>query len=138
MAHDDTHRELHRMFNERDFDGMKTHLSESMEYEDLPRGLTMNNRNDVVDWLQGWPAAFSDARIEQATYVCGPDFSFARFQARGRNDGAFGPLPPTNAEMDCPFFELVRYDADGRAISVATLYDQLTMLTQLGHMQPAG
>ena len=38
--------------------------------------------------------------------------------------------------MDMPFCEVIRYDSDGRATSGKIFYDQLTMLTQLGHAQP--
>jgi len=40
--------------------------------------------------------------------------------------------------MDLPFAELLEYDADGKVRYGAIYYDQVTMLTQLGHMPPQG
>lgn len=136
MGHADTHRRLHELFNARDFDGMDQHLGEGIVYEDVPRGLTMKNREEFKDWVRDWPKAFSDARVEEASYLDGPTFSLARFRGRGVNDGAFGPMPATGKQMDNPFWELFEYDADGRAVGGGIHYDQVTILTQLGHITP--
>jgi hypothetical protein len=138
MGHSETHKTLHRLFNERDFDGLDEYVSQDITYDDIPRGLTMKNRDEFKDWLRGWVAAFSDARVDSVTYLEGPDFSLARFRGRGRNDGAMGPLPATNREMYNPFWELMRYNEDGIATSAEIQYDQLTLLVQLGHMQSPG
>jgi hypothetical protein len=135
MGHSETHKTMHRLFNERDFDGLDAHVSVDVTYDDIPRGLTMKNRDDFKDWLRGWTAAFSDARVDSATYLEGADFSLARFLGRGRNDGAMGPLPATDREMRTPFWELFRYNDDGKAVSAEIEYDQLTLLVQLGHVE---
>jgi hypothetical protein len=136
MGHSATHQTVHEYFNRRDFDRMDEHMREDLTYEDIPRGLTMKNRDEFKDWLRGWTSAFSDARVESATYHEGTDFSLARFRGRGRNDGPMGPLPATDREMDNPFWELLRYDDEGRVVSAAIHYDQMTLLSQLGHIEP--
>jgi hypothetical protein len=138
MGHSETHKILHARFNSRDFDGLDEHMRENLTYDDVPRGLTMKSRDEFKDWLRGWTSAFSDARVDSATYHEGADFSLAMFRGRGRNDGTMGPLPATNREMDTPFWELLHYDGDGKAVSAEVLYDQMTLLTQLGHVQPPG
>jgi SnoaL-like polyketide cyclase len=138
MGHKETHALLHGYFNERQFDRMDEHMRESMTYEDVPRGLTMKSRDEFKDWLRDWATAFSDARVDAASYSGGDDFSLARFRGRGRNDGPMGPLPATNRDMDNPFWEILEYDADGKVVSAAIHYDQVTLLSQLGHIQPPG
>jgi SnoaL-like polyketide cyclase len=136
MGHTETHQTLHRLFNTRDFDALGQHMRDDVTYEDVPRGLTTKTLDEFKDWLGGWTSAFSDARVDSPAYQEGADFSLARFRGRGRNDGSLGPLPPTNREMDTPFWELFQYDAEGKVVAGAVHYDQVTMLTQLGHLEP--
>lgn len=138
MGHSDSHKAMHQLFNDRNFDGFDKYVTEDITFDDIPRGLTMKNRNEYKDWLRAWPTAFSDARVDSATYLEGPDFSMARFRGRGRNDGPMGPLPATGREMYNPFWELMRYNDDGKVISAEIEYDQLTLLVQLGHLKPPG
>lgn len=136
MGHASTHQTLHDLANQQDFDAMDAHLRDDLVYEDVPRGLTVKTRDEFKDWLRGWFTAFSDARVDSPTYHEGADFSLARFTARGRNDGPLGPLPATDREMSTPFWELLHYDADGKVVAGEMQYDQLTMLGQLGHVEP--
>lgn len=138
MGHSATHQTLHQQFNQRDFVGMDAHMQEDLVYEDIPRGMTMKNRDEFKDWLGQWTTAFSDARVDSPVYHEGADFSLARFVARGRNDGPMGPLPATNREMHNPFWELLHYDKAGKVVAAEIHYDQMTMLSQLGHIEPPG
>lgn len=138
MGHSQTHSTLHGYFTNRLFDRMDEHVRDDITYEDVPRSLTMKNRDEFKDWLREWSSAFSDARVDDANYYEGDNFSLARFRGRGRNDGAMGPFPATGKEMDNSFWELLEYDADGKVTSGAIHYDQMTLLSQLGHLQPPG
>jgi SnoaL-like polyketide cyclase len=136
MGHVETHKTLHGLFNSRHFDGLDEHMREDITYEDIPRGQTMKSLHEFKDWLNTWISAFSDVRVDAATYLEGDNFSLARFRGRGRNDGALGTLPATDRELDNPFWELLEYDDQGKVKSAAIHYDQVTMLSQLGHIQP--
>ena len=138
MGHGDTHRKLHELFNTKDFDGFDDHLAASFAYDDLPRGLSVKSAEEFKDWLRGWYSAFSDARPDEPRYLEGADFSVALFQGRGVNDGPLGDLSPSNQRMDVPFAEVLHYDGEGKVRAGAIYYDQVTMLTQLGHMPPQG
>lgn len=138
MGHSETHKTLHQQFNGRDFDSMDEHMRGDLTSEDVPRGLTMKNRDEFKDWLRDWSTAFSDARVDAASYLEGADFSLARFRGRGINDGPLGPLPATGKPMDIPFWELLHYDGDGKVTAAAIHYDQVTLLAQLGHIEPLG
>lgn len=138
MGHADTHRTLHRLFNDRDYDAMDVHIRDEMTSQDIPRGLTTKHRDEFKDWLRGWSTAFSDAKVAEPQYHEGSDFSIARFQGRGTNDGPFGPLPASSRPMDMPFCEILHYDDDGKVTAGEIYYDQMTMLVQLGHMDPPG
>jgi hypothetical protein len=47
-----------------------------------------------------------------------------------------GSLQPTGGKMSLPFCEICRFDQQGRIVSGGCYYDQYTLLTQLGHIQP--
>ncbi len=54
----------------------------------------------------------------------------------GTNTGAFGPFPATGRSVSLPWINVLRFDSDGRIIGGGAYYDQLTVMTQLGHMEP--
>lgn len=138
MGYGDTHQTLHGMFNDRNFDAMDAHLDARFTYEDVPRGLTLHDAAEFKEWLRGWTTAFSDARIDARQYLEGSDFSVSLFQGKGNNDGPFGDLPPTDRTMDVPYCEIMHYGPDGTVISCQIFYDQMTLLSQLGHLTPPG
>jgi len=132
----ETHRRQHELFNNRDFDGFDAHMREDMTYEVVPQGRMVNGLADFKAFLREWTSAMPDIRMEDASYLEGPGFSLARVRAQGRNDGGpFGPLPATGREVDLPAWELQHYDAEGKLLSAKVLFDQVTLLTQLGHLQ---
>jgi SnoaL-like polyketide cyclase len=138
MGHADTHRHMHSLAAAQDFDAFDEHLAASFSYDDRARGITVKSADEFKEWLRGWFTSFSDARPDEGRYLEGADFSLSLFQGRGINDGPLGELPPTNRQMDLPFAELLEYDADGKVRYGAIYYDQVTLLTQLGHMPPQG
>jgi hypothetical protein len=61
---------------------------------------------------------------------------YTEFTVEGTNDGLFGSLKPTGRKMSLPFCEICHFDTQGRPDSGTCYYDQYTLLTQLGHIQP--
>ena len=49
---------------------------------------------------------------------------------------AIGSFRATNKRLDMPYCEVVRFDKQGKISEVTAYYDMLTMLAQLGHLQP--
>ncbi len=133
----ETFGELHRAFNRRDFDGVVSKMAEGFTYRDQARNVTFTGRDGFKEFMQGWADAFSNATVTDPTYLDAGDTVIARFQGRGVNDGALGPLPETGREIDVPFCELMRFDDNGQIASGGIYYDQLTMMTQLGHIEPS-
>jgi hypothetical protein len=136
MGHSDTHRLLHDLFNSRKFDEVEGHLAPGFVFEDRARGLTLKSGAEFIGWMTSWTESFSDALVGNPTYVDGPDHSLCLFHGRGTNDGPLGPLPPTGQRIDAPFSEVLRYAEDGKVRSGEMYFDQMTLLTQLGHMSP--
>lgn len=136
MSNVDTHRAAHAAFNRRDYEEMVRNFREDFSFTDHPRTITVKGPVEFVDWAKGWTTAFSDAQVAEPRYIDGGEYSVALFQGRGTNDGAMGPLQATGKRMDMPYCEVYRYDSEGRTVSGEILYDSMTLMVQLGVMEP--
>ena len=133
----ETHRAAHDAFNRRDFDTVIGLFNDSFSYTDVPRGVTHNKQQFKDVFMQGWADAFSDARVTEREYIDGGDVVVCRFIGRGTNDGSLEGAPPTGRAMNLPFVEILRFDSQGKVTGGEALYDQVTILTQLGLMPAA-
>ena len=131
----ETFRAAHQAFNSRDFDAVVSKMAEGFTYRDQAQNVTFTGRDGFREFMQGWVDAFSDARVTDPTYLDAGDTVIAQFKGRGVNDGPLGALPETGRKMDLPFCELMRFDESGQIVSGGAYYDQLTMMTQLGHIE---
>ena len=129
-------RAAHESWNKRDFPGVIRNAAIALTYTDHARALTMNTRDKFREWTEAWAKAFSDGRITNPQYIDAGDTVIAQFIAEGTNDGPLGSLKPTGRKMSLPFCEICKFDKEGRIVSGGCYYDQYTLLTQLGHIQP--
>lgn len=135
MSVTDNHRAAHDAFNSQGAAAAGSHFADDATYFDAARGLHVKGKDEVISFLTGWKTTFSDAAVTEAVYLDTGEWSIARFQARGTNDGPLGPLPATGRRIDTPFCELIRWQ-NGKAVDGALYYDTGTMMVQLGHMEP--
>ena len=131
-----TLRAAHESWNKRDFAGVIDNAVENFTYTDHARNLTLKTRDKFREWTEGWAKAFSDGRITDPQYVDAGNIVVAQFTVEGTNDGPFGSMKPTGRKMSLPFCEICLFDKQGRVVSGGCYYDQYTLLTQLGHIQP--
>jgi len=132
----ETLRAAHESWNKRDFTGVVRNAAEDLAYTDHSQNLTLNSRNKFREWTEGWAKGFSDGRITNPQYIDAGDIVVAQFTCEGINDGPFASLKPTGRKMSLPFCEICHFDKQGRIVSGGCYYDQYTLLTQLGHIQP--
>lgn len=138
MTSTENHRQLHDLFNRRDFDGVGTRFHPEGVYVDHARGLSLRGPAEFVEWLRGWTTAMSDARVTDARYLDRDDTSVSRFVGRGVNDGPVGPLPASDNPLEFPVCEILTYDAEGKVTAGELYYDQATILVQMGVLEPPG
>jgi steroid delta-isomerase-like uncharacterized protein len=131
-----TLRTAHGSWNKRDFAGVIRNAAENLTYTDHGRNITLNTRDKFREWTEGWAKAFSDGRIINPQYIDAGDVVVAQFTVEGTNDGPLGSMKPTGRKMSLPFCEVCHLDKQGRIVSGGCYYDQYTLLTQLGHIQP--
>ena len=132
----ETLRAAHKGWNKRDFAGVVSNAVKGLAYTDHGRNITLDTRDKFREWTEGWAKAFSDGRITDPQYVDAGDIVVAEFTVEGTNDGPFGSMKPTGRKMSLPFCEICHFDKQGRMVSGGCYYDQYTLLTQLGHIQP--
>src|SRR5688572_6413558 len=133
----ETFRAAHQAFNKRDFEAVVNVMTEDVIYQDRARGVTFEGRSGFREFMKGWVAAFSHAEVSGPKYTDAGNTVIAEFVARGTNDGPLGPLPMTGRSIQVPFCEIMTFDAKGQIVSGAAYYDQLSIMIQLGHAQPA-
>ena len=109
---------------------------EWLSYTDHGRNTMLNTREKFGKWTEGWATAFSDGRITNPQYIDAGDIVVAQFTVEGTNNGPLGSMKPTGRKMSLPFCEICHFDKQGRIVSGGCYYDQYTLLTQLGHIQP--
>ena len=130
MSNSDTHRELHELFNGRDFDAITKRFADTFRYVDHPQNVTLDSAEAFKGWLSVWTTGMSNARVTDATYVDGGDTSVALFTGRGTHDGQFGPLPPTGKDLAFALCEVMRYDRDGNVTGGEIYYDTNSIAAQ--------
>jgi len=132
----ETLRAAHESWNRRDFASVVRNSAENLVYTDNARGLNLNSRDKFREWTEAWAKAFSDGHITNPEYIDAGEVVVAQFTVEGKNDGPFGSLKPTGRKMSLAFCEVCHFDKQGRIVSGGCYYDQYTLLTQLGHIEP--
>jgi predicted ester cyclase len=131
-----TLRAAHESWNKRDFAGVLDNTAENLTYTDHARVITLNTQEKFREWTEGWAKAFSDGSITDPQYSDAGNIVVAQFTFKGTNDGPLGSMKPTGRKTSLPFCEICHFDKQGRIVSGGCYYDQYTLLTQLGHIQP--
>lgn len=135
MSNVELHRQAHKAMTEEGAERTATFFASDVVFTDNAQGLTMKGNPEVKGWLAAWKTAFSDAAVVGATYIDAGEWTIARFQGQGHNDGPFAGLPATGRELDLPCCELIRWQ-DGKAQEGEFYYDTMTVMIQLGHLKP--
>jgi steroid delta-isomerase-like uncharacterized protein len=123
-------------WEKRDFESFGEQLASDVSLRDSPRGQVVNGQTNVRDWYASWATAFPDAVAGATVVAASGDTVAIEGLFAGTNTGDFGPLPATGRSVSLPWANVLRFDSDGRIIAASAYYDQLTIMIQLGHMDP--
>jgi len=118
----------------RDFEAVVENMVEDVSVN-WPGG-TVTGKADVMGWYTSWYTACPDSVAGAVCVGATGDTAVMEGVYAGTNTGPFGPFPATGRTVDLPWANVYRFDADGRIVSVNAYIDQVTLLTQLGHMDP--
>jgi steroid delta-isomerase-like uncharacterized protein len=123
-------------FNDHDYNAIGATLADDVTYTDIPGGMVSKGRAEVIEYLKGWHAGFSNARITEPKYFESNGTVIFQFVGRGTQSAEFGPGPFPNkgGEFELRSIQVHTINDAGQITNVDLYYDTMTMLTQLGHM----
>ena len=93
----------------------------------------IRGRDAMHEWLASNLIPFPDYHEELEMLVGEGDFVAWRSRGTGTQTGPLGPFPPTNERMDLVIIGMHRFEGD-KVAETWTSWDNLAVLTQLGHM----
>jgi steroid delta-isomerase-like uncharacterized protein len=131
-------RSLYEAWEKRDFDSFELCLADDVSFNDVAQGQVVEGKAAVKDWYASWAVACTDSVAGATVVAASGDTAVFEGVYAGTNDGAFGPLPATGRSVTLPWVNVLRFDSEGKIIGGSAYYDLLTVMTQLGHMEPPG
>jgi steroid delta-isomerase-like uncharacterized protein len=127
-----TMRRMYELLNEGDIDGFGDLLATGfVEHEDTP-GLEPT-KEGVQQLFRMYRAAFPDMHMAVEELLPSGDKVVGRIRATGTHTGQeFMGLPASGKQVNIQLFDIIRFDAAGRACEHWGVMDALSMMQQLG------
>ena len=119
----------------RDFEAIVKKLADDV-CVNAPGGAIIRGKADVKDWYASWVTACPDSVAGARCVGTTGDRAVMEGLYTGTNTGTFGPFAPTGRAVSLPWTNVYSFDGAGRIVNVNVYYDQLTIMTQLGHIDP--
>ena len=121
-------------FNAHDIDGFAKVLADDAVFR-APGGMRGNGKEACAAFFGSWFADFPDAHVDvQAVHFIG-DVAVEEGTFTGTQKGILrspvGDIPPTGRRVEVDYIQVLRF-RDGKHASFNLMFDQLTMLEQLG------
>ena len=131
MDHAATLRRFYDLLSNGDIEGFGALLADDfVEHEETP-GLAPT-KDGVLEFFRMYRAAFPDLRMDPEDVLASGDKAVARVRATGTHQGEFMGMPPTGKNIDVQLIDILRFGDDGRAHEHWGVFDQMTMMQQLG------
>ena len=124
--------------NARDFDALDTLIAADVRrYSAATPTVEVRSLDDFKAFLHADLAAVPDARQQVNQVFSSGDMVAVHVTYSGTQTGQMGPFPPSGGRIELPFIGLLRV-ANGRIAEIWVEWDNLNILTQLGHIRPPG
>jgi len=120
--------------NDRDLDRLNNLVAENViRHSAATAGATITNLKAFKAFLRADFAAVPDSEISIDVVFGNDEYVAMRATYSGTQTGAMGPFPPSGNKVELPFIGILRI-ADGKILEMWVEWDNVYMLTQLGHM----
>lgn len=124
--------------NARDFDALDTLVAADVRrYSGATPDVQVRSLDNFKAFLHADLAGVPDAHQEVNQVFSSGDMVAVHVTYSGTQTGQMGPFPPSGLPIDLPFIGLLRV-ANGKIAEIWVEWDNLNILTQLGHFPPAG
>ena len=130
----DTANAAFEAWEKRDFNAVVENMTEDVVVTDRARGETIKGRADVKAFYTSWATACPDSTCGYEVVAASGDAVAVEGLWKGTNTGPFGPFGPSGRTVRMPWINNLRFNGDGKIINVSVLYDQMGVLSQLGHV----
>ena len=126
--------ETFRAMDDRRFDQITKFHTEDCNYR--MNHDVMNGTAPFLAMCQGWYGGFPDLQHEVIEYLESADQAAYTLRVTGTHTDTMRPphgaIPATGKRIDFRAIDIVRFGADGRAVSWHIYFDPLVMMQQLG------
>ena len=100
-------------------------------FEDIPSGARFVGGNEIVGNYRHLWDGFPGLRREITRWTFGEDSAVIELTLRGRHQGRFRGVPPTNQEMSLRVIAHFQFDVEGRIQQETAYYDSATVVRAL-------
>lgn len=126
-------RQLVAAINHGDFDTLDQLVAEDVvRHSQATPGVEVRSREDFKRFLRQDLATFPDAHQEIEILVAENDKVAMYLTLTGTQQGPIGPYPASGDSVDVKFLGIMRLE-DGKVAEIWAEWDNLNILTQLGH-----
>jgi steroid delta-isomerase-like uncharacterized protein len=133
----DTARRYWEAHNRGDLETLASCVAPDAVTTDRARGLTFQGPEGMKALKGGILNAFPDLISTPERVVDADDTVVCQQIADGTNKGPLGRLPPTGRRFRLPVCVVFCFNTDGLIETADFYWDQLSLLTQLGHAEAA-
>jgi len=124
--------------NRRDLDALDAVVApDVVRHSAATAGVTVRSLDDLKAFLRSDFATVPDSVIDVQHLIAQNDLVAVHAVYSGTQQGPMGPFPPTGKRVEGPFLSFLRIE-DGKIAEMWVEWDNLSMLTQLGHVPPPG
>lgn len=122
--------------NDRDLDRLDTLVAEDIvRHSAATDGVVVRNLDQFKDFLRADFDGVPDSVITIDFIFGNSEYVALRAIYSGTQTGQVGPFPPSGNRVELPYLGILRI-ADGKISEMWVEWDNMFMLTQLGHFPP--
>jgi steroid delta-isomerase-like uncharacterized protein len=129
------------IYNASDWQAFRGNLTDDCVYREYGSGREIRGADEYVRVARAWKDAFPDVIGEITNAFDSGDQVLLQIMWKGTHTGELtgpiGTIPPTGMRQVNPACQVIRV-RDGKVSSTDQYFDSMTLLTQLGVMEPAG
>jgi steroid delta-isomerase-like uncharacterized protein len=123
-----------RAINERDLDALDDVMAPDLvRHSQSTAGIAVTSLDDFKAFLRSDFAVVPDSEVTCPLVVVEGDHVATWCRYEGTQQGPMGPFPPSGKRMSLDFASFLRFE-DGKIAEMWVVWDNLTALTQLGHV----
>lgn len=126
---------VHRMFEDVINLGKLDLIDELFDPAFVTRTPQEMDRDGFTAFTQAWREGFDDLHCDVDDLLADGDRVAWSVRATGVHTGTFNGIPPTGRSVDFNSLNIATF-RDGRAVEHTVVMDVMTMLTQLGVLEP--